>query len=347
MLISNMNRRDIQRAVQAKHLDRTAGDAPSIGPVTRIPGTGRRKNIRRKKRHGAGNGHKHKRNERRRVIAAWSVVGVVGTIGVLGIAMWLWLLFGIDREGAVVSEQAASSAGRERVRSRFKSPSEPVALAWVKQALQIRDPAKVEDLFHLGLATPGVVVGFLRDMEAVDGVITGYDWRGSMDANNLLIDGVIVNTRGGAKPRNRLALLTPDEKGRWKIDFDAFARTVKPAWGDIMAMESGQGLVRVMVARDTYYNGPFRDETEWICYGMASPDFKVILFGYCRMNSPQAAAMKRMGFKGNPHGGGGNMKRATLEIQRAAGAESRQFEITRVLAEDWVMSATPFDQHVN
>ena len=34
-----------------------------------------------------------------------------------------------------------------------------------------------------------------------------------------------------------------------------------------------------------------------------------------------------------------------LEIRRIEGAESRQFEITRVLAEDWVMSAKPFDEN--
>jgi hypothetical protein len=37
--------------------------------------------------------------------------------------------------------------------------------------------------------------------------------------------------------------------------------------------------------------------------------------------------------------------RVTLEIRRTAGAESRQFEITRVLAEEWVLAAAPFDEN--
>ena len=125
--------------------------------------------------------------------------------------------------------------------SRFESPSQQVALDWVKRALLIRESGKVAEFFRLGSASPAEVVDFLRDMEAVDGAVTGYDWLSSMDANGLLLDGVVVNTKLGDKPRNRLALLTPDEKGRWKIDFDAFARTVKPSWSELMAGTAGAG----------------------------------------------------------------------------------------------------------
>ena len=343
-----MNHRDIQRAVRAKRIERTVGDAPSLGPLARAPGTGLSRIIRRKKKRGSGEGGaRHKRSRRRRVIVAWSAVLAVVTVGILGIAAWMWMLFHMNRNGAGASRQATAPMIEERVVSKFKSPSEPFALNWVKQALKVREPGKVENYFHLGSAQPEAVVGFLQNMEAVDGTITDYDWHSSMDANNLLIDGVIVNTRIGTKSRNRLALLTPDENGQWKIDFDAFARTVKPAWNELMAMKSGQGLVRVEVAKDNYYNGPFSEEKKWICYGMASPDYELNLFGYCRMNSPQAAAMERMGFKENKLGGSGNLQRATLEIRRTEGAESRQFEITRVLAEDWVMSVTPFDHPAN
>ena len=61
-----------------------------------------------------------------------------------------------------------------------------------------------------------------------------------------------------------------------------------------------------MVAKDSYYNGPFRDETQWSCYGMASPDLDVVLLGYCRQGSPQAAAMERIVANGDcaPETGG-------------------------------------------
>ncbi|MCX6866606.1 MAG: hypothetical protein NTV46_10395 [Verrucomicrobia bacterium] len=338
-----MNHHDIQRAVRAKRIDRTLGDAPSLGRLARAPGTGLRKLIRRGRRHGAGT--RRKRSRRRRVIVVWSVVLVVVTIGVLSIAVWLWLLFGMDHDGADVSEHAATPGVQERVISRFKSPSQSAALDLVKQALKVSDPDKVEEFFHLGSANPGVVVDFLRNMEALDGAIIGYHWLSSMDVNNLLIDGVAVNTLLRDKPHNRLALLMPNEKGHWKIDFDAFARTVNPSWNELLAMKSGQGLVRVVIAQDSYYNGIFSDDKEWVCYGMASPDLEVNLFGYCRRRSPQAVAMERLGFTEQVISDNNNLKRATLEIRRTAGAGDRQFEITRVMAEDWVMSATPFDEN--
>ncbi len=142
---------------------------------------------------------------------------------------------------------------------------------------------------------------------------------------------------------SRLAFLTPDGFGRWKIDYESFARIVKPSWSDLLEKKADQGLVRVFVAKDSYYNGPFKDESEWICYGMASPDTSVVPMGYCRKNSPQAKALERI--VADSEGGldRHGLNRATLEIRRPEGAEDRQFEITRVLAEDWVLSPKPFD----
>jgi hypothetical protein len=55
--------------------------------------------------------------------------------------------------------------------------------------------------------------------------------------------------------------------------------------------------------------------------------------------------MERMGLTEPAIPDSKNLKRATLEIRRTEGAGDRQFEITRVMAEDWVMSATPFDEN--
>jgi hypothetical protein len=263
-------------------------------------------------------------------------------MGILGVALCFALWSKKDRADDAGKANVAEAA-ETRVVSRFKSPSQEAALDVVKRALMVRDPAMVEEFFRTGSATPEAVAGFLRDMVEVDGPITGCAWQSSMDANGLLLEGVTVNTQVGGLPRNRLALLTPDENGRWKIDFEAFARTAKPAWSEIMALSAGQGLVRVYVAKDHYYNGLYIDETQWTCYGVASPDEKGVLSGYCRQNSPQAAAMERIVAGVNPRSKDKGLRRATLEIVHAEGAESRQFEITRVWAEDWVISATPFD----
>jgi len=181
-------------------------------------------------------------------------------------------------------------------------------------------------------------------MAAKDGPITGYKWQSSMDANGLLIDGVLVNTRIGDRLRNRLALLTPDSKGKWRIDFDAFARTVSPSWDEILAGKASKGMVRILFVKDNYFNGPYVDESRWNCYRLGSPDITDDILGYCRKDSPQTTALKLILANAPSSSKRKNPLRAILEIQPTKGAEARQFEITRVIAEDWVRSPEPFDQ---
>jgi hypothetical protein len=278
------------------------------------------------------------------VTIAWTALLMIAVLGVLVVFFWSWLR---PRMGGRVADAAAEDGllmNRRNI-SAFDSPSEQAALELVKQALALREPAEVGRYFRMGSAQAADVVAFLAGMEALDGPVTGFQWLSSMDANGLLIDGVLVSMEKDGNPRNRLALLTPDELGVWKVDFDAFARTVKPSWNELLAEGGGQGLVRVIVAKDSYYNGPFRTEAEWVSYGMASPDAEVILMGYCRKDSPQARAMERIvsEVKGEADAAHRRLNRATLELRRPEGAEPRQFEIARVLAEDWVMGAEPFD----
>ena len=236
---------------------------------------------------------------------------------------------------------------QKRVVSQFKSPTEAEALGMVKRvmAMAIVHPSEVAGYFRLGASSAEDVIKFLRGMKESDGRVSGFTWHGSMDANGLLIDGVVVNSQLGQTPRQRLAMLTPDEKGKWRIDFEAFARVVKPSWSELLEKNAASGVVRVVVAKDTYFNGPFQDESQWICFGMGSPDTEVILLGYCRRGSPQAQALEWIVSKDKMAGSAArSLKRATLEIQRREGAEARQFEITRVLAEDWIVSGVAFDE---
>lgn len=326
--------------MRSQRIERSAGDAPSLGRVARMPavGTGGRRR-RSKSSDAAGRGKRRRGN----VLTWWFGVLVLCVVVFLGVVLGLWLRSAKDQGSAEERKAAAQPVVEERVVSRFASPSQEEALLLVRRALAIQGVSQVAEYFHLGSSSPEVVLVFLRDLERTDGVVEGVDWLGSMDRNGLLIDGVAVNSRLGNKTRTRLALLTPDERGKWKIDFDAFARTVSPPWKELLGNESGQGVVRVMVARDHYFNGRFRDEAEWECYGMVSPDTRSVMMGYCRKGSAQAAALARIVAENEGAGGGQPVRRATLEIRHSPGTEARQFEIVRVLAEDWVLSATPFD----
>jgi hypothetical protein len=328
---------DVKRAFRSNRHERSLGDAPSLGRVPRIAGSGRPKGaIRRRPRGGRVS------QTSRFTILSWSIgVGVVAVAGI-GAAIFMWLRL---RMGEVHSTQQSRRNVPEmvvRVASKFPSPPEAEALGLVNRALVVRDPAMVPAYFRMGAASPETIIGLLQGLEAQDGKSGNSRWLGSMDANGLSMDGVLVPfEKEEEEARHRLALLTPDAAGVWKIDFEAFARVVEPSWQELLERGAAEAKVRVHLAADSYYNGPFKDDKEWICYGMGSPDIDEVLIGYCRAGSPQEEAIRWMFSKGE------KLNRATLQIRRVEGASAKQFEITRVLAEDWVSGDKPFDEGFN
>lgn len=333
-----MNSDGIKRSVRANRHERAAGDAPSMGRVSRMPGTGLPKGSRRQRKKDEYRRGNRVRNGRLRVIQTWSITLSAVVLVILGLSVWLWFIPKMNSAGKVAVQSPSHPGVVARASSKFPPPSQAEAVAIVKQALAIRDPEKIPELFRPGTASPQEIVGFLASMESTDGALGHLEWRGSMDANGLEINGVLIYFAAPDKPRNRLAMLTPDPAGKWQIDFDTLARTVKPSWPELLEPRTEGGRVRVYVASDSYYNGPFQDDQQWVCYGIASPDTDQILLAYAKAGSAQAAAMKWIVSKDSP------MTRATLEIRRVAGGESRQFEISQVLAEDWVEVTEPFDQ---
>jgi len=297
-----------------------------------MPGTGIPKGTRRRRKRS-----ERGRHGERNVILNWSILFSLLAALALVAAVYFWLQPQIDAELSTNGSSAPDRDEQVRVRSKFKSPPESEALGMVRRALEIREPGNVAGRFHLGTADPEKAVGFLQNLPATDGEIDHYEWLGSVDANDLQLDGVVVTFKSGAKLRQRLAFLTPDGLGAWKIDFDGFARSVSPSWAEIVK-GAETAVVRVFLGEDSYYNGAFSDDQQWICYGLASPDCDEMLLGYCKVGSQQAAAIKWMFSKGN------KVNRATLEIRRVEGASSKQFEIVKVLAEDWVIAKTPFDE---
>lgn len=339
-----MKPNDVRRSVRSQRFVRSAGDAPSIGRVGRMPGTGIPKGERRVRKRGerrGGGGGNRTRLNHARVVITWSLVMVLVVVVGLGVALNLWLKTSGDKS-------RVRGAGDElilerRVASEFASPSEDGALELVRGAMALRDPAEVEDYFRLGGRDADQAIDFLRKMEETDGELTGYSWLSSMDANGMLLDGVLMSTVDEGRVRNRLVLLTPDEKGVWRIDFDAFARAVEPSWDEIKNGLEGEALVRVIIANDSYFNGPFRDEASWRCFAMASPDIDETLLGYAAKGSAQASALEEILKSYKLSEAGKPMKRATLKLRRRDGSGARQFEITRVLAEDWAVSGEPLD----
>lgn len=284
--------------------------------------------------------------QRRTHLMGWSVgIGVLSVVA-LAVVFGLWLRPRLPgtRDSNSVAERAAADA-HKRVASKYQSPGEGESLALVKKALALRNPDGVASLIRPGPLTAQEVVDFLAAMKTVDGDIKDYVWLGSIDKNGLSLEGVQVTFVGAGQSKNRLAMLTPDANGVWKVDFAAFARYVKPSWKSLLEQGAESALIRVYAAKDSYFNGPFRDERSWAAYKLASPDTEQILVGYCKRDSVQYRAMELLWQRGETA-----VARVTLQIHRAPEAEGveragvGQYEITRVLAEDWVMGDKALDE---
>jgi len=267
----------------------------------------------------------------RKLILQWSIALGIATALVIGAAISFWILPYLRQRNQVAGLKSTTFETRVRIASRFPAPGEDEALRLVKRAMANREPAKVGALLHMGSASAAEVIGFFKDSDKRDGAVTRCEWLSSIDGDGLPLEGVQVAFKGNDKPVERLALLTPDDNGVWKMDFDAFARSVRPSWHELLDNRAEQATVRVVVGRDAYFNGPFRDEKSWSCYAIASPDIDILLRGYCKTGSAQETAMERLLVDGT------GMSRATLEIRRVEGADARQIEIISVLAKDWVV----------
>lgn len=258
---------------------------------------------------------------------ATALVGGATFIAIgVGFAMW-------SRTRVTAAPVAASPFSEEnmRVTSKFMTPSGEDAIALVSRAVTTRDPLVIAEVFRDGAARSEDILRFLAGLVPAEGPVERYDWHGSIDVNGMLVEGVAVTFKGIQKPSERIALLTPDPAGNWKMDFDAFARTASPSWQALMKGDADEARVRVIVVKDFYFNGPFRDESQWSCYRLETPDVEETIFGYCPVGGPVAEEMQKLFSEGEP------VSRATLELGQVADARPGQFEIRRVAGKDWIL----------
>lgn len=246
-----------------------------------------------------------------------------------------WLISNHRQNVKSGSTTKSPDATEKRLETKFAAPSMVDAVALTKQALANQRTETIPTLWHMGSGGVNEVATFMRMADGRDGTPDHFLWLGSMDSDDLQMEGVQVSFNHRDKKVTRLALLTPDEAGVWKIDFDAFAKTATPSWSKICAGEVDTALVRVVVIRDSYHNGTYHDEKRWKSYGLVSDDIDFVLHGYCEAGSEVAEALE------NALADNARAARVTLEIRRNQKADLKQFEITRVKARDWVVSQLP------
>ena len=340
----HMEPEHIRLSTPVRTSDRVVGDPPSLGRIERMAGGRLRRSRRDSSGHEGGSRRGRKHRHSSKVVRGGTLLIAFVTILVMIAIFGGWMRNRQQQSEFVEFEMLGKPQVVDRVESRFMSPSEEEARAIVARALEAKDETAVRESFHLASSTPDEVLAFLRDEEERNGPPRVDNWLGSIDPNNTLAEGVVVKRSKDDDESSAIAMLTPDQSGIWRLDFDSFAGKCQPSWESFVSGEAGEGIVRVWFSADNYFNGPFVDDEQWLCYSMARSDSDAILLGYCRKGSPQANAMEdimeRLRLKGKANA---TSFRGMLAISRPEGAEKRQFEIKRVLAEDWLLTEKAFD----
>ena len=334
-----MKPRIVEVAVKSHRVERSVGDAPTIGRVSKLGDLEPvARGERRRKRHdGKHEGEKVDRLMRLMVIAA-SLVG-------LGLLLTFLFFWAKNMWGGNVAAAPTNRASSEIIVPNATVEVQPVsfdehlALDRMSRALATRHAGKVPDYFRVAETTrPDEVIAFLEGMQTRDGLVVGLKAMPGIRANGISLGQVMVDTEFDGHRKQRLALWIYDAERGWRIDFASFARVTEPSWAALLEGPPKEGIVRVIVRPEV--NGLSDQKVSWESWIMHSPDLETEMHAHCRAGSVQATAMQAMRVSEADE----RSKRAALVVRQMEGKPRGNFEILRVIAEDWVISEQAYDE---
>lgn len=318
---------------------RNVGDSPSLGRVRRMAGGSNRLKIRKRARSGSGKRSTrgldrrrlHQMKARKFAVTLWLSIILIGCFGALSAGMLIWLRSQGDRK--IIAPKIARIATLPALHlTNFPPPSEREAMEIIRGAIGARESEMLRNfVHHTGEVDAAGISEFFAATEARDGNIINHQWIGSSDTEKLQIQSMVLAFNKDGITTNRLAMLVPSETGIWRLDFPSYARWCNPPI-HLMNEPAGYpgGRVRVFLSRDHYFNGPFSDDALWSCFALASPDTETTIFAYSKIGSPEHQALEAILSRT------ARQARVTLEIDRVEGAQPRQFQITKVINQDWL-----------
>lgn len=116
-----------------------------------------------------------------------------------------------------------------------------------------------------------------------------------------------------------------------RVDFETYARHCDTTWEDLLAgrvLESG--AMRVLLKPDNFFNRQFPDDGRWFSIAAESPDLQDMLHLYAPVTLPRVPTFARQS--------AGHPLRATVRLASRNGSHfHREFQITELVAEDWVV----------
>ncbi len=222
---ANMKPRIVEVAARPHRAERSVGDAPAIGKVTRLSDVDAASGQKRGRR--SDGRHEGEKVDRliRSMVQATAVVG-------LALIVILMVFWAKNHWGRTIPAPDRGSPASGPAKPLVQAPASPAA--WdealasdrMSRALAVRQAAKVADYFRVSATvSPDQVIGFLEAMHVSDGLVVGLEAMPDIRANGMRLGRVIVHTELESQRRQRLALWVHDPEGGWRIDHAAFART--------------------------------------------------------------------------------------------------------------------------
>ena len=338
----------------AKHSSierRVAGNHQELGKLNRIGGDGpspqRRHESHRSKR-------KARRHHRGRVLQRW-VIALVSLVGVSLVGLVVLTLF--RQKNPELPTLSGSSLDSSPKGVPLVSSSRGVDLG--KRLLACESVEDLDLIIRPGAVPADRGLELLAELRAKSSPDLEPIWLGIGHSEVADMLNMLVDFGPGDR---RLIALTPDSGGRWEVDFDSFAHHCQPPFGDLVDGKAEEGLVRVVVSRDFYFNGPYADEKQWSCFNLRCGGNSMLqLIGYCRRDSLTEKALERIESR-NRHQLGDVLElsklknddllakppfRATLRIRHEGqNAVGQQWLISEVVADDWVIGEKTLEEIV-
>lgn len=312
--------------------DRKFGEPPLLGKVMRSPDSA-------VARRGRSKTRRHKKHGIR--VRAWTALLLIVTLSIIlvMIASYVRGKSQASDDSSVLfrSMQVLDSAFSRNNEPELPSLSADEGLEIVNAAFANTEPARVMDFFIIDEKNdPQTVIESLMALNREEGAIGNPQWLGEKFIQGRILAQVLVSR--GETQQKRIAQLAIGKDGNWRIDLDSYLRKVEPSWDTILSGKVEKSIVRVFIVKDSYYNGLYADETNWKAYRLESPDISETLFAYAMKDSPQQLAIDQiMSFQAS-------ITRVTLEITKKPGTAKRQFEISRVIAENWAIAGEDYDK---
>lgn len=211
-------------------------------------------------------------------------------------------------------------------------PSAAECIKLVTTFLDAGSPSEIQRISRLKQLDAEQAYAAFSEVRKQSGEVERIDWAGAEEINGLSLEMVMVSYKTG---KYRIAFLAHDEQGKWKVDLESFLGHNTRPWDQIIGKGNCKALVRVLATPDSYYNGLFRNEEEWACLALTSPDHPERIYGYVKPKSSAIFAITEMLRIKNP-------AVMIVEISRDAGMDPLQYEIKKVIAQGWVESDVEF-----